>query len=350
MSTPSNASRQASMQDDSHPSAGSGSSADRAQPDPRLMLDLYRVMVRIRRFEEAVAQLVETGQVRCPCHLYIGQEAIAAGVCAALKRKDTVWGGHRSHGHYLAKGGDLAAMMAEIFGRAAGCAGGRGGSMHLVAAEVGLLGTVPIVAATIPIAVGAGLASSLRNERRVSVAFLGDGATEEGHFFESVNLAALYKLPVLFVIENNLYASHMHLAERRPCDNLDRIGRLFDIPGIRLDGNDVIAVHRAAAEAVTRARSGKGPSLLECRTYRWRGHVGHRWDEDVGVKRKDELHEWFPRCPIARARGALLAAGTPPAMLDDIDSQAEAEVESAVSLARRAPLPAKESVLDHVFA
>lgn len=318
--------------------------------DTGLMLDLYRTMVRIRRFEEAVAMLVESREVRCPCHLYIGQEAIAAGVCAALDRDDTIWGGHRSHGHYLAKGGDLPAMMAEIFGRATGCAGGRGGSMHLVAKEVGILGTVPIVAATIPIAVGAGLACKFRGDGRVSAAFLGDGATEEGHFFESVNLAALYKLPVLFVVENNLYASHMHLAQRRPCDNLDRIGDLFGIPGVRLDGNDAMEVHGAATAAVLRARAGQGPSLLECRTYRWRGHVGHRWDEDVGVKRKDELHEWLPRCPIARIHKALLAAGVPGERLNDIDSQAQAEVESSVALARQAPLPAEETLLEHVFA
>lgn len=324
--------------------------SDLPAADIGLMMDLYRTMVRIRRFEEAVALLVESREVRCPCHLYIGQEAIAAGVCAALEKDDTIWGGHRSHGHYLAKGGDLAAMMAEIFGRVTGCSSGRGGSMHLLAEEQGILGTVPIVAATIPIAAGAGLASKLRGDGRVSVAFLGDGATEEGHFFESVNLAALYKLPVLFVVENNFYASHMHLGERRPCDNLDQIGKQFGIPSVRLDGNDATEVHRAAAEAVQRARRGDGPSLLECRTYRWRGHVGHRWDEDVGVKRKDELHEWLPRCPIARIHKALLSAGVPEDRLNDIDSQAQAEVESAVALARQAPLPTEEGLLEHVFS
>jgi TPP-dependent pyruvate/acetoin dehydrogenase alpha subunit len=314
------------------------------------LLELYRTMVRIRRFEEAVADLVASQEVRCPCHLYIGQEAIAAGVCAALQKDDTVWGGHRSHGHYLAKGGDLAAMMAEIFGRATGCAAGRGGSMHLLAKDVGVLGTVPIVAATIPLAVGAGLAAKLRSDGRVSVAFLGDGATEEGHFFESVNLAALYKLAVIFVIENNLYASHMHLAERRPSDNLDRIGDLFAMPSYRLDGNDVGEVYRATATAVQRGRNGQGPTLLECRTYRWRGHVGHRWDEDVGVKRKNEIHEWMPKCPITRARKDLLAAGLLEGDLSAIDLQAAREVESAIAAARLAPRPGRDTLLDHVFA
>ena len=156
-------------------------------------------MVRVRLFEERVAELVGAREIRTPCHLYIGQEAIAAGVCAALETRDYVWGGHRSHGHYLAKGGDLRAMMAELFGKATGCSGGRGGSMHLIAPEVGILGTVPLVAATIPLAVGAGMASRLRRDGRVSVAFFGDGATEQGHFHESLNLSSLCRLPVVFV-------------------------------------------------------------------------------------------------------------------------------------------------------
>src|SRR5205823_14066932 len=205
---------------------------------------MYRTMVRVRRFEERVAQLVEAGEVRTPCHLSIGQEAIAVGVCAAVGREDYVWGGHRSHGHYLAKGGDLLAMMAELYGKATGCSKGRGGSMHLVAPEVGILGTVPLVAATIPLAVGTALASKLRGDDRVSVSFFGDGATEEGHFHESLNLAAVYRLPVLFVCENNLYSSHMHLLERRACDNVDRAGEAHGLPSVRVDGNGVVAVYR----------------------------------------------------------------------------------------------------------
>ena len=314
-----------------------------------LFVHMYRMMRRIRRFEEVVGDLVAAGEAKCPCHLYIGQEAIAVGVCTALEPEDTIWGNHRSHGHYLAKGGDMHAMMAEILGRQSGCAGGRGGSMHLVAKEVGILGTVPIVAGTIPLAVGAALAYKLQRKPHVAVAFFGDGATEEGHFFESVNLAALYRLPVMFVLENNLYASHMHLSGRRPLDNLDQIGGLFGIPGIRLDGNDVVAVYRAAVEAAGRARRGQGPSLLECRTYRWRGHVGHRWDEDVGVKRRDELQEWLGRCPLARLRGSLLEWGVSEGLLNALDEEVEKEVESALDFARRSPLPAPETVGEYVY-
>jgi pyruvate dehydrogenase E1 component alpha subunit len=307
-------------------------------------------MLRIRLYEERIAKLVEAGEVKCPCHLCIGQEAIAAGVCAALERDDYVWGGHRSHGHYLAKGGDGPAMMAEIFGRVDGCACGHGGSMHLVAPEVGILGTVPIVAATIPVAVGAGLAAKLRRTGQVSVSFFGDGATEEGHFHESVNFAALHRLPVIFVCENNLYSSHLHISERRPLDNIERIGGLYGIPGVRLDGNDVGAVCAAASAAVARARAGEGPSLLECRTYRWRGHVGPAWDTDVGVKRRDELKEWLPKDPVARARGQLLEMGTPPADLDAVERKVRAEIDTAVEDACRAPYPDERGLLDHVYA
>ncbi len=314
-----------------------------------LMKMLYKKMLEIRIFEERIAELVEQGEVKTPCHLYIGQEAIASGVCAALEREDSVWGGHRSHGHYLAKGGDLRAMMAEIYGKAAGCSRGRGGSMHLVHPDVGVYGTVPLVAATIPLAVGAGLASKLRGDRHVAVAFFGDGATEEGHFHESMNLAALYKLPVLFVCENNLYASHMSLRERRAEDNIVEAAHAHGMPGLRLDGNDVLAIYQAATEAVTRARSGEGPTLFECRTYRWRGHVGPSWDMDVGVKRKDELKEWFPKDPIQRVRARLSALGVSDPEFDQIEQSIRSEVEAAVAFARESPYPDASELFDHVF-
>jgi pyruvate dehydrogenase E1 component alpha subunit len=311
---------------------------------------MYVTMVRIRVFEERAAELVEAGDIKTPCHLYIGQEAIAAGVCAALEPADYVWGGHRSHGHYLAKGGDLQEMMAELYGKETGCSKGRGGSMHLIALEAGILGTVPLVAATIPLAVGTGLASKLRGDRRTSVAFFGDGATEEGHFHESVNMAALYRLPVIFVCENNFYSSHMQLLERRVEDNIYKAGEAHGLPGIRLDGNDVVAIYQATREAVARARRGGGPTLLECRTYRWRGHVGPAWDMDVGVKRKDELPEWLPKDPVARARALLSELGMPPEEFEQIEREIRAEVEEAVVFARQSPYPDQSELLDHVFS
>src|ERR1035437_1139249 len=198
--------------------SGPQASVRRSGDGSGLLASLYRTMVRIRTFEERVANLVDAGEIRTPCHLYIGQEAVATGVCANLHRTDTLWGGHRSHGHYLAKGGELPAMMAEIFGKATGCSGGRGGSMHLLAEAVGVLGTVPIVGATVPLAVGAALAAKFQGNSAVAVSFFGDGTLEEGHVHESMNLAALYRLPVIFVCENNLYASHLHWTERRVAD------------------------------------------------------------------------------------------------------------------------------------
>ncbi len=241
---------------------------EEALVDQALLWEMYRSMMRIRIAEESIAELLENKEIGCPTHLYTGQEAIAVGVCAALTKDDYILGGHRSHGHYLAKGGDVRRLMAELYGKVSGCARGRGGSMHLVAPEVGLLGTVPLVAATIPIAVGAALACKLRGEQRVSVSFFGDGATEEGHFHESLNLAAVHRLPVIFVCENNLYSSHMHISERRAKDNIYKSGEAHGMPGLSLDGNDVVAVYRATVEAVHRARKGEGPTLLECRTYR----------------------------------------------------------------------------------
>lgn len=323
------------------------SSAD--QIDTDLLRKMYESMLLIRIFEERVAELVTEGRVKTPCHLYIGQEAIASGVCAALEKEDYVWGGHRSHGHYLAKGGQLNLMMAEIFGKGNGCSKGRGGSMHLFAREVGILGTVPLVSATIPLAVGAGLASKVRSDGRVSVAFFGDGAMEEGPFHESANFAALYKLPILFVCENNYYASHMQLLERRSLDNLAKVGEAHGMSAVSLDGNDVVAIYRAAAEGVARGRDGAGPTFLECRTYRWRGHVGPSWDMDVGVLRKDELKDWLPKDPVARARTLLLERGLPAGEFERVEAAIHSVVEDAVAFAIESSAPAEIGLLDHVY-
>lgn len=307
-------------------------------------------MLLIRLVEERIGELVSAGEIKTPCHLSIGQEAIAAGVCAALSRQDTVWGGHRSHGHYLAKGGDLPEMMAEVFGRVTGCSKGRGGSMHLVAPAQGLYGTVPLVGATIPLAVGAGLASKLRHEPHVAVAFFGDGATEEGHFHESLNLAALYRLPVLFVCENNFYSTHMPLSARRLKDNIVQAADAAGMPGIRLDGNDVLAVLDDTRQAVAQARAGAGPCLLECRTYRWRGHVGPAWDLEVGERRRSELDEWMPKDPILRLRRRLIEEGQSTNELDALEPAIRGEIEAAVTFARESPLPDDSDLFRHVYA
>lgn len=323
--------------------AGALPSVDKAR-------DLYAAMLRIRVFEDRVADLVEAREINCPCHLCVGQEAVAVGVCDALLRDDYVFGGHRSHGHYLAKGADLREMMAELFGRETGCSKGRGGSMHLVAPEVGILGTVPIVAATIPMAVGAALASVLRGDGRVSAAFFGDGAVEEGTFHESLNLAAMRRLPVVFICENNFYSSHLQLLERRAKDNIVQSADAHGLAGMRVDGNDLLAVRATALSAVARARGGDGPTLIEARTYRWRGHVGPSYDLDVSVTRRDDLKEWKQKDPIARSAGWLRARGVPQEWFDRVREVIDREIDDAVAYARHSAYPAVENLDLYLFA
>lgn len=313
------------------------------------LLTMYRSMVLIRQFEERVADLVEEGKISTPCHFCIGQEAAAVGVCQALDLQDQVWGAHRSHGHYLAKGGNVNSLMAEIFCKETGCSGGRGGSMHVIDQSVGVMGTVPIVGATIPIAVGAALASKLRGERQVSVSFFGDGATEEGHFHESMNLAGVNNLPVIFVCENNLYSSHMEIHQRRREDNIIESAKTHGIEGHCVDGNDVLKVLSVTRQAVEHARQGLGPSLLELRTFRWRGHVGPKWDEDVGVKRDVALNEWLQQDPIAKLRDLCHSSDIDAAALTSIDQQVAAEIESAVVFAEQSSPPEPGSLLRHVY-
>jgi pyruvate dehydrogenase E1 component alpha subunit len=255
--------------------------------------------------------MCQRGEVRCPCHLSIGQEAVAAGVSAALIPGDTVWGGHRSHGHYLAQGGSLEGLFAEVLGRTTGCSGGRGGSMHLMAPEQGIPGTVPIVAGTIPLAAGAALAYKLRGETCVAVAFFGDGALEEGSVHETLNLAALYKLPMIFVCENNLYSSHLHWSERRVADNLDQAGAFHSVPGARVDGNAIEEVYEATRQAVARARLRAGPDTWERAQTRTSGYTAvenslNGWNTTrSGAPRKNWPWTWRPMAP--RSTGKLSA-------------------------------------------
>lgn len=316
----------------------------------RLPLRLYAQMVRIRQFEERVAELLESEEITCPTHLYIGQEAVAVGVCEALDDRDHVLGNHRSHGHFIAKGGGLDELMAELYCRETGCSKGRGGSMHLIDRDVGMLGTVPIVAATIPVAVGAALTAKMTGEDRVAVAFFGDSATEEGLFHESLNFAALYDLPVVFVCENNYFSSHLRLQRRRPVEDLSNIADGYAVPTKRLDGNDVLEVYGEASEAVRRARAGDGPTFLECVTHRWRGHVGPSDDLDVGLRSQDELDYWQARCPINRLENDLRThPDVEEEALDSIRADVTTAVEDSVEFARNSPHPDPDSVTDDVF-
>lgn len=319
--------------------------------DPAILIAQLRTMLLIRRVEEVVGDGVARRQVICPAHLGIGQEAVAVGVSAHLRPSDRIFGGHRSHSHYLALGGELFPLLAEILGKDEGCSRGMGGSMHLYAADRGLIGTVPIVAGTVPLAVGAALAARKDGRGDVAVAYFGDGAAEEGVIHESLNLAAIWKLPILFVCENNLFSSHLHISLRQPSDRVARYATAHRIPADTVDGNDVVSVSRAAGELINRSRRGEGPGFLEAVTYRWRGHVGHREDEDVGVNRSADLHLWKARDPIRRLRDALTAAGQTKAMFSDaMEAEIDQLVEDTWRRATDAPYPPVSRLLDLVYA
>jgi len=324
---------------------------DISTADPDLLLRQLRTMLLIRRVEEAIGDGVARRQVICPAHLGIGQEAAAVGVSAHLRATDRVFGAHRSHSHYLALGGEVYPLLAEMLGKDDGCSRGMGGSMHLFAGQIGLLGTVPIVAGTVPLAVGAALAAHKDGRGDVAVAYFGDGAAEEGVIHESMNLAAAWRLPILFVCENNLFSSHLHISLRQPGDSIARFAVAHRIPARTVDGNDVVAVAQATAELVSRSREGGGPGFLEAVTYRWRGHVGHREDEDVGVNRGQDLALWKGRDPIRRLADALLAQGqlTQDAyarMNDDVTG----EVAAAWKRAESAAYPPLSRLHDLVYA
>ena len=316
-----------------------------------LKLSLYRMMRRIRMVEEKVAQLYPQQEMKCPCHLYIGQEAVATGVCAALSNDDYLFGTYRGHGIYLAKGGDLKTLMAELYGKVTGCTRGRGGSMQLVAPEVGLLCTSAIVGGTLPIGVGAALAAVFHKRGQVSAIVFGDAATEEGVFHESMNFASLKRLPVIFVCENNFYATYSHQSARQCADNIYERAEAYRMPGTRIDGNDVIEVYEAMRSAVERARRGEGPSLLECRTYRWREHVGPNWDTHLGYRSEEELKAWTSRCPIKLFEEALLKEGAlSPDKIQQLTVELTKEIEEAVAFARKSPFPAAAELEKWVYS
>lgn len=313
-------------------------------------LDLLWMLLLIRRFEEKICEVYAAQDMKTPVHLCIGQEAVCAGVCAHLRPQDYLSTTHRGHGHCLAKGMDPYRLYAEFYGRADGCCGGKGGSMHPAEPEIGILGTSAIVGGGIPTAVGTALASHLRGEERVSVVFFGDGASEEGVFHESLNFAALKQLPVVFVCENNAYAAGSPLALRQPHPDVWRHAAGYGIPGVGLDGNDARAVFCAAAEAVARARAGQGPTLLDCKTYIWKGHVGPDCDCARGVRPFAELEAWMARCPLAMHRSRLFAEGIVAeaeyaARLAEIDARLDADI----ARARVAPFPDPDSLLTHVY-
>ena len=315
--------------------------------DVRLSFDLYRSMLRLRDFELKVQELYRAGMLPGFVHLYVGEEAVAVGVCASLKREDLVYSTHRGHGHALAKGVPGREVMAELWGKRTGCCGGRGGSMHMYAPEYGFMGTNGIVGAPIPLATGGALSAKLRKKGQVVVSFFGEGAVNSGSFHEAVNFGAVWDLPVVYVCENNLYATEMAFSRATKNTSVASRGDAYCLPGVEVDGQDVMAVHEAAKQAIHRARKGGGPTLIECKTYRFVGH--HEGDPGTDYRTRDEVQQWKQRDPLKCSRKLLLDSGVDEKELQAVDQEVESLIDQAVEFAQGSSEPLPGSVNDHVF-
>jgi len=304
-------------------------------------------MLRIRHFEEKVYDLYGQNLVPGTIHLYAGQEAVAVGVCANLREDDYITSTHRGHGHCIAKGAQLNRVMAEILGKKTGYCKGKGGSMHIADFSIGMLGATAVVGAGLPIAAGAGLSIKLKKTDQVVACFFGDGASNQGTFHEAINMASIWNLPVLFVCENNLYAMGTHQTRVMAIENIADRAAAYGIPGVAVDGNDVLAVYEAAHEAVDRARKGEGPTLIECKTYR---HKGHSRFDPATYRPKEEVGEWMKRDPIVQFKVRLLEMKTlTEEETNKIEQEVAAAVEDAVKFATESPYPAPEEAVENVF-
>ena len=322
-----------------------------AGQDRGVLQEQLEMMLRIRQAERCLANGRRDGIVGGPVHLGIGQEAVAVGVASVLRKTDRVFGGHRSHSHVLSMGGSMRRLFAEVLARATGMSRGMGGSMHLWDQPNGFYGAVPIVAGTVPLAVGAGLAAKFQGAQDIGVAYLGDGAMEEGVVHESLNLARMLKAPILFVVENNLFASHMHISLRQPSETMARFAVANDIEHAVVDGNDVVKMRQAADGLVQRIRSGHGPGFLEAITFRWFGHVDWREDIDVGVHRSaDEVNEWRKRDPVARLYQGLCKAGWfDEGRMAQLEEKINQEVQQAWDRAVNDGAPSSDAITAYVY-
>jgi pyruvate dehydrogenase E1 component alpha subunit len=310
---------------------------------------MYKIMVTIRLFEGRLPELYATGFTGLT-HLYIGQEAVAAGVCANLRKEDYITSTHRGHGHMIAKGGQLKYMMAELFGKKTGYCKGKGGSMHIADIDIGILGANGIVGGGIPIAVGAALSSKMRRTDQVTVCFFGDDASNTGAFHEGLNLASIHHLPVVFICENNLYGISVPQKQHQAIKDISIRAKAYNMPGITVDGNDVLAVYEASGKAVERARTGEGPTLIECKTYRWRGH--HEGDPNRGSRYRpaEEVEEWMKKCPIRRFEERLIKKKiSTKEKLKTIREEIEREIDKATAFARESPYPNPQDLYEDVY-
>jgi len=317
------------------------------QIDLKLLLDYYRKMLELREFEVKVQELYRNGRLPGFVHLYVGEEAVAVGVCSNLQAQDLVFSTHRGHGHALAKGVPAGVVLAELWGKTTGSSGGRGGSMHMYAPEYGFMGTNGIVGAPIPLATGGGLGAKMRNNGQISVSFFGEGAVNGGSFHEAVNFGAVWNLPVVYVCENNLYATEMAFSRATKNTSVASRGKAYGMPGIEVDGQDVMAVHEVAQGAIRRAREGGGPTLIECKTYRFVGH--HEGDPGTDYRTRQEVQEWKKRCPVKLARKLLLEFGLAESKVQAVDQEIEQLINQAVEFAEASAEPSAESVTEHVF-
>ncbi|HZQ10005.1 MAG TPA: thiamine pyrophosphate-dependent dehydrogenase E1 component subunit alpha [Anaerolineae bacterium] len=310
-------------------------------------LSLYRQMLLIRRFEEKCNALFLQGRIPSTLHLYVGQEAVAVGFCSLLRRDDFITSTHRPHGHAIAKGVSPRAIMAELFAKETGCCRGKGGSMHVGNIEVGMPPAIAIVGAGAPIAVGIALAAKMRESGQVCACFFGDGGANEGAVHEAMNMAAIWSLPVIFVVENNLYAASTPVEKAFAVPNIADRASAYGMPGVIVDGMDVLAVRECANQAIARARSKEGPTLVECKTYRL---VGHSRSDARNYRTKEEESEWLAKDPITRLGRILVDEKmTTQAGLDEIENDVNVEIEDAVAYAEASPEPLPEETLEDVF-
>ena len=320
--------------------------------DIKILKKILNLMLTIRKTEQQLALAKKNGLIGGPVHLGVGQEAIAVGISQNLKKTDRVFGNHRSHSHLLALNPDFYKLFAEVLGKETGFSKGMGGSMHLIDQSNGFYGSTPIVAGTVPLAVGAAMASKMQNLKDIGVSYIGDGAVEEGVVHECFNLAKVLKAPVLFVIENNLFASHMHISLRQPSETISRFAEANHIPHKLLDGNDVVAVAQNSKEVIDNIRNGKGPAVLELITYRWYGHVDWREDIDVGVKRSmEDIKDWKARDPIHRLSQSMINSKIwtkeeEQEICEKIDNQIQISWEKAMNDS----YPSKDSILEFVYS
>jgi len=317
-----------------------------------VLKNMLSTMLLIRKTEQKLALGRKNGLIGGPVHLGAGQEAIAVGVSQNLKKTDRVFGAHRSHSHLLALNPDFYKLFAEVLGKETGFSKGMGGSMHLYDQPSGFYGSVPIVAGTVSLAVGTAMAAKMQKTDDIGVAYIGDGAVEEGVVHESFNLAKIQKAPMLFVIENNLFASHMHISLRQPSNMISRFAIANDIPYRLVDGNDVVAVAKASKELIDDMRAGKGPGFIELVTYRWYGHVDWRDDVDVGVDRAlDDIENWKARDPIARLSKSMINAGIWSADQEEtLGSELDGQIKSAWEEAMNDPYPSADATLKYVYS